>query len=85
LHYTGDIGIFERNVFTMLDAGTTTPRHAIGAQKQPEWGVVLKMLYLWPGKINVYYNEKFVLAVGRMNRASVDQPAGTKFYHPMCC
>lgn len=83
LHYTGDIGLFERNTFTMLGAGVTQPRHAIGKQEEPEWSVVLKILYLWPGKINVYYNEKFVPAVGRIDRATVDKPAGTNFYHPI--
>ncbi len=82
LHYTGDIGLFERNEFTMLGARTTKPRHAIGKQTQPEWGVVLNILYLWPGKMNVYYNEKLVSAVGRMDRATVNQPAGTNYYHP---
>jgi len=83
MHYTGDIGLFERNEFTLLGASTVEPRFAIDEQEVPEWGVILKIRYLWPGKINVYYNEKFVPAVGRIDRLTIDQPAGSNYYHPI--
>jgi hypothetical protein len=82
MHYTGDIGLFQRNTFTMLGAGSARPRRTISDQTNPEWGVMLKILYLWPGEINVYYNERFVPAVGRLDHLTIDAPAGSNYYHP---
>ena len=58
IDYTGDIGVFKRNLFTMhntkmtMRTGRTHQPRAID-ERFPKWSVVLEIWYSYPGKINV--------------------------------
>ena len=97
--YTGDIAVFERNVFSLMGTniqpilpnpnpanrvGRHRPRaHNFPGPKPDEWAVVLEIPYGYPGKINVYVDEAFVPAEGRRSLVGPQSKNGANYYHPM--
>jgi cysteine-rich repeat protein len=87
LDYTGDVGIFRRNYFSILNTEMVTRlgrKHMPRAPRNQEnsWGVVLEMWYTFPGIINVFFNEAFVPPFGRRDRVTFNSPAGSNYFNP---
>lgn len=85
LDYTGDIGVFERNVFMLMGADAHSPSgvpRGVVETGHDEWNLVLEMVYMFPGTINVYFNEAFVPAKGRRNQVDGTAPATLPLQYP---
>ena len=87
LDYTGDISLFKTNHFTLLNTDmqlltgrTHRPRATDG--RFPSWNVVLEIWYIFPGKINVYFNEGYVPPKGRANRVTTTAEGGANYFNP---
>ena len=86
--YTGDIGLFKTNEFSLLNTQMklrTGRTHRPLAQKPgmaKEWGSVIEIVYTFPGKINVYWNEAFVPPKGRRNQVAMAAKPGANYMNP---
>jgi cysteine-rich repeat protein len=87
LDYTGDIGLFKTNTFSLINADMTLRtgrKHKPRAPRNQEnsWAVVIEAWFTFPGKINVFFNEAYVPPVGRRDRVTANSPAGTNYFNP---
>ena len=47
-----------------------------------DWTVVIETRYSFPGKVNVFWNNRFVPPRGRRDEVVVGAPAGTNHFDP---
>ena len=50
---------------------------------QDEWAVTLQIPYMYPGKLNVYVNEKFMPATGSGAKVIASKVSGANYKHPV--
>jgi cysteine-rich repeat protein len=86
IDYTGDSGVFKTNTFSLLNTEMMPngKKHVPRAPRNDEnsWVVVFESWFTFPGKINVFFNEKYIPPVGRRNRVTSASPAGTNYFNP---
>ena len=60
----------------------TGRKHTPRVSRHNEWSVVIETHYSYPGKLNVYWNEKYVPPVGRRDEVVAGAAGGSNYFHP---